>query len=198
MDSVPQPEDADEVTPTETGIKTVCVVCDDGKGSTDEACEMMVVYDPTGGFVTGGGWILSDAGSYTPSSSLTGVASFGFNAKYKKGANVPDGETEFEFTDGDFDFESTSYEWLVVTGFDKAKFKGEGTVNGAGLYGFMVSVQDNGQGGNAPTADTFRIKIWNKDDNDEVVYDNQAGESDSSDIGTAISGGNIKIHVPKN
>jgi hypothetical protein len=46
---------------------------------------MVVIYDPSGGFVTGGRWINSPLGAYTPSPNLIGEASFGFNSKYKRG-----------------------------------------------------------------------------------------------------------------
>ena len=44
------------------------------------------------------------------------------------------------------------------------------------------------------SVDHFRIKIWDKDNGDLVVYDNQMGEDDNSDAGTEIGGGNIVIH----
>ncbi|MFX0185949.1 MAG: hypothetical protein ACFE95_22925 [Candidatus Hodarchaeota archaeon] len=40
----------------------------------------------------------------------------------------------------------------------------------------------------------FRIKIWDKDNNDEVIYDNQLGDDDNADPTTEIDGGQIKIH----
>ena len=42
--------------------------------------------------------------------------------------------------------------------------------------------------------DMFRIKIWDKDNGDIIVYDNQLGVSDDEDPTTAIAGGNIVIH----
>ncbi len=54
-----------------------------------------VVYDPIGGFVTGGGYIMSPAGAYVQDPAATGKANFGFVSKYKKGATVPSGSTEF-------------------------------------------------------------------------------------------------------
>ena len=42
--------------------------------------------------------------------------------------------------------------------------------------------------------DRFRIKIWDKDDNDVVVYDNQMGDEDDADATDAIEGGSIVIH----
>ena len=43
--------------------------------------------------------------------SLTGKATFGFVAQYKKGATVPTGNTQFRFHAGDLHFHSTSYDW---------------------------------------------------------------------------------------
>ena len=45
--------------------------------------------------------------------------------------------------------------------------------------------------------DLFRIKIWDKDNNDSLVYDNKIGASDDSYADTPISGGNIKVHGTK-
>ena len=75
----------------------------------------------------------------------------------------------------------------------KAKFKGDGTINGAGNFGFMLSAVDAAL---TPSTDVdlFRIKIWDKDNNDEVVYDNQMNGDDNADLSTEIGGGNIVIH----
>ena len=115
------------------GVYTVKLsVADNDGGESDESVyQYVVVYDPSAGFVTGGGWFNSPAGAYTDDPSLTGKANFGFVAKYKKGANVPDGNTQFQFSAGDLNFHSSSYEWLVVAG-NQAMFKGEGTINGQG------------------------------------------------------------------
>jgi len=147
---------------------------------------MLVVYDPSGGFVTGGGWIDSPAGAYADDLSLVGVASFGFVSKYKKGAQVPTGNTEFVFQSGDLTFHSSSYDWLVVTGSDYARFKGAGTVNGDGPYKFMLWARDGGK----DDYDTFRIKIWEEDEttgDETVIYDN--------DTDQPISGGSIVVHA---
>ncbi len=103
-------------------------------------------------------------------------------ARYKKGQSSPDGQTEFQFHVGDLNFHSTSYEWLVVTGGDDARFKGVGTVNGTGEYRFMIWAGDG-------VPDTFRIRIWTEDDAgvETVVYDNGVNQ--------AIAGGNIVVHA---
>ena len=68
----------------------------------------MVVYDPNAGFVTGGGWIQSPAGAHAADPALTGKANFGFVAKYQKGANVPNGNTEFQFQAGNLNFKAAA------------------------------------------------------------------------------------------
>lgn len=78
----------------------------------------------------------------------SGRASFGFVAKYKKGAAEPDGETEFMFQARNLWFHSTSYDWLVVSGQDRAQFKGTGSVNGQDGYRFLLTAHDGG--GTAP------------------------------------------------
>lgn len=170
-------------------VHMFCVRGTDSAGNTSsEECAFLAVYDPTAGFVTGGGWIYSNPGDYVPAPSLEGKATFGFVSKYKKGATIPDGNTEFQFQAGDLNFHSDSYDWLVIAGFDRAKYKGVGAINGSGNYEFMLTAVDNGNSG-----DTFRIKIWDKDNADTVVYDNKMGGDDSYD-GTVIGGGNIKVH----
>ncbi len=133
-----------------------------------------------GGFVTGGGWIDSPAGAYKPDSTLVGKANYGFVSKYKKGAVVPTGNTEFNFQAGNLNFHSDSYDWLVVNkSGTNAQFKGDGAVNGVPGYTFMIWAQDNN---NSP--DTFRIKIWNAT---SVVYDNG--------VDSILGGGNNVIHL---
>jgi len=153
-------------------------------------CALIAVYDPSGGFVTGGGWITSPAGAYVANPGLTGKATFGFVSKYKKGQTTPDGNTEFQFEAAGFNFKSTSYDWLVVSG-TKAQYKGSGTINGSGDYYFMLTATDADTKGKGP--DTFRMKVWNKTTN-AVIYDNQIGLSDSADPTTTLGGGSIQIH----
>jgi hypothetical protein len=150
---------------------------------------LVVIYDPSAGFVTGGGWIISPPGAAAWDSTLTGMASFGFVSKYQKGATVPSGNTEFQFNAGNLDFQSTSYEWLVVGGA-RAQYKGAGTINGIPGYGFLLTAIDGQISGGGGT-DKFRIKIW---DTDGVVYDNEMGTDDSGTPTTALGGGSIVIH----
>jgi len=177
---------------TTPGVYTIRLTVTDKDGDSGGAIfEYVVIYDPEGGFVTGGGWIDSPAGAYTPDLSLTGKATFGFVAKCKKGADVPTGQTQFQFKVADLNFHSTEYQWLVVAG-PQAKFKGVGTINGEGEYGFMLTAID-AKLTPSTEADKFRIKIWDKD-TDQVVYDNLLGAADDADPTTELGGGSIVIH----
>jgi len=181
---------------TNAGVYTVTLTIIDNYNLIDTAdFRYAVVYDSSEGFVTGGGWINSPTGAYTADPSLTGKANFGFVSKYKKGATVPTGKTEFQFKAGDLNFHSDSYEWLVIA-HHKAMYKGTGTINGTGNYGFMLSATDGqiiGGGG----VDKFRIKIWERANDDNIIYDNQMGDGDDADPTTEIGGGQIVIHKRK-
>ena len=79
-------------------------------------------------------------------------------------------------------------------GGPRAQYKGSGTVNGGGDYGFLLTATDGdlpGGGG----VDKFRIKILDKTSGG-VVYDNVPGGSDAIDSANpqALGGGSIVIH----
>jgi hypothetical protein len=171
---------------------TLTVTDDDGGSDSETLQYYVVIYDPSAGFVTGGGWIIAQPGSYPANPTLTGKATFGFVSKYKKGQSTPSGNTEFQFHAAGMNFHSHSYEWLVVAGA-KAMYQGVGTINGVGNYKFKliaIDGQKNGGGG----VDKFRIKIWDLDDSNELVFDNNLGMSDDENPVTALSGGQITIH----
>jgi len=176
--------------PAVAGVYELCVRGTDARGNVGEAdCILFVAYDPNGGFVTGGGWIDSPPGAYVSGPALWGKANFGFVSKYKRGAAVPTGSTEFQFKAGDLNFHGTGFDWLVVNqGGSNAQFKGSGTINGnpsplGTEYRFMIWAKDD-------NPDTFRIRIWYENGGSEVdVYDNGVGQ--------AIGGGNIKVHDGK-
>ena len=171
---------------------TITVTDDDG-GSASVAHEYVVVYDPAGGFVTGGGWFQSPSGAYTPADSsdpdVVGSARFAFVSKYVKGATAPSGTTSFRFSAGNLDFDSTSYDWLVVSG-TKASYRGLGTVNGVAGYRFLLVANDGDSkpGGN----DQLRVRIWN-DATGVVLYDNQATAALDAAPVTTVGGGQITV-----
>ena len=180
---------------TAAGVYTVAmtVTDDDGGTDTETAAAYIVIYDPSAGFVTGGGWITSPAGAYADDPSLSGKATFGFVSRYQKGATIPSGNTEFQFHAASFDFKSTSYQWLVIAGA-RAQYKGEGGIAGrTGAYGFLLTAIDGAVDGGGGV-DKFRIKVWDLVSGN-VVYDNQIGQTDVSGAATALGGGSIVVHA---
>jgi hypothetical protein len=142
-----------------------------------------------GAWVTGGGWINSPAGAVVADPSLTGKATFGFVSKYEHDSNVPTGQTEFQLRMANLNFHSRGYDWLIVSGA-RAQYKGSGTINGQGDYGFILTVLDSQNSGGT---DKVRMKIWDKVSG-AVVYDNQMGASNQANPTTSLGGGNIMIH----
>jgi parallel beta-helix repeat protein len=173
------------------GVYTVTLTVTNTDGHMGQATyQYVVVYDPSAGFVTGGGWYTSPAGAYPANPTLTGPANFGFNARYHAGSTVPTGNTDLEFPAAGLTFTSTGYDWLVIT-TNQAQYQGSGTINGAGSYGFLVTAQDNGGHG----GDKIRVEIWDKSHGNAVVYDTQPGAPITAAPTTALGGGRIQVHT---
>ena len=98
---------------------------------------------------------------------------------YQKGANIPDGNTEFQFMAGDLNFDSSSYDWLDVSGGTKSIFKDTGTINGRQLR--IHAPQRLGD----RYQDQYNSRYIPDQDWDKVcstiVYDNLVGGSDAAD-----------------
>ncbi|TPV33434.1 HYR domain-containing protein [Paucihalobacter ruber] len=188
---------AAEYTYTTPGVYQIELILIDACGNeTIALTDLAVVFDPNGGFITGGGWIWSPLGAYQLDLNAEGRANFGFVAKYRRGSNRLDGNTEFQFKNGNLNFNSSSHEdmSLVIAGH-KGIYKGTGTINREEGYSFMVSAID-GDLKDPIEIDKFRIKIWETASGD-VIYDNQIYSADNDDATYDISGGNIVIHQPK-
>jgi hypothetical protein len=141
---------------------------------------ILVVYNPEGGFATGGGWIIpADDGLNTHPNVR---ANFGFNAKYKQ--DDPTGHLEFRYSDGFIDLKSTSIEQLVITGGKIVQFKGWASVNKVDGHWFFVKAIDNRKPG---TSDTFDIKVW------APGVDPEGDPTDRA--GGVLQGGNIVVHT---
>jgi hypothetical protein len=171
----PTLEDPSYYAYNEPGIYTLTFTATDPAGLSDTALTQVVVYDPYGSFVSGGGWVDSEAGK----------ASFNFVSRYKKGDSVPTGHTDFTLSAADLSFHADNNDWLVVTPTDSsAQYEGSGTINGAGNYRFRLWATDG-------EPDTLRIRIWEEDGNggETVLYDN--GDEQP------IRGGNIVVHSVK-
>lgn len=88
---------------------------------------------------------------------------------------MPEGNAEFQFKAGNFDFKSTGYEWRVVSG-SRARDKGKGLINSNPdtQYQFVLTAVDGGLQGTSP--DQSRIEISYEDPAtglSTVIYNNQ-------------------------
>jgi hypothetical protein len=191
VSNIPHPANAfsashSYVTP---GIYPVRITVADASGnSAEDVFRYVVVFDPSAGAVTGGGWINSKPGAYVGNPSFTGKGNFGFVCKYSSGSSAPTGQTQFRVSD--LSFRSDRYEWLVVIN-GKAQCMGEGSVNGVGGYSFLLTIDDGRTSGDG--ADKFRIKIWNAT---RTAYDNVLGAPETMDTANLqdISQGSIVAH----
>ena len=163
---------------TEPGVYTLVVTATDNASNTNVSDPVFfVVYDPSGGHATGGGWFYPDENSTLPD----GKANFGFTAKYKDNSST--GKLNFQYSDAGIHLKSTSIDWLTISNVS-AQFQGTGTINGDGLYTFRVQAKDNGEPG--ADVDQFDIKIWHGTDTEADPYHKAKN---------TISGGNIQVHT---
>jgi hypothetical protein len=152
---------------------------------------LLVVYDPSGGFATGGGWLVpgsatSDTGDALPGLDSSSKANFGFVVKYQNGSStVPAGNLQFDYNVGSFHLKSAAMQWLVVTNQNMAQFQGTATVNGSSAtYPFSVQARDGDPTGQP---DRFVIKIYpaGSDPNTTTPLYKASGD---------VQGGSIVIH----
>ncbi|WP_157972252.1 T9SS type B sorting domain-containing protein, partial [Pleomorphovibrio marinus] len=179
------------------GIYIINLSIKDDCGVTSSSdSEMVVIFDPYGGFVNGNGWIWSPKGAYTFNTNAEGRANFNFVARYDNDGSGVQGNAQFRFNLGQLRFRSTMYEEnFLLIGNHKVILKGEGLINNESGFEFMIFASD-GDLNPIDQNDKFRIKIW-RTSNGEIVYDNEMGNPDSADPITGLGGGNINIHVPK-
>jgi formylglycine-generating enzyme required for sulfatase activity len=198
--------DSEQVTFTLTaeGVQTIVVTADSNDGvanavmslepaiymiqvtlgcSEYTASAILVVYNPEGGFATGGGWLVPEDDGINTHPNLK--AHFGFSVEYKDSLEDPNGSLEFRYQDDYVNLESTLIERLVVTGGKIAQFKGWAVVNGVPGNWFFVKAIDNGSPGK--NNDIFEIKIW---------FPGVDPEGDPSErAGGVIRAGNIVVHT---
>lgn len=228
LQTVTNPEDIFNVSHTYNAsgfYSPVITITDACEATATYVYDYIVVYDRDGGFVTGGGWFNSPAGSYTRSPASTGKASFNFVSKYKKKGTSPEGNADFEFKSGDLKFKSQEYQWLVVNE-RTAVLQSSGKVNGASGYEMLISMVDDDDSDHddrdrdkdkksdkkdkdknkkdkksskhskkSRKSDKIRVKIW--DAYGVVIYDSQVGSPDDAEAETKLGGGSIQIHKGK-
>jgi PKD repeat protein len=181
---------SDSHTYTAPGVYTVTLtVTDNGGSSASSTYQYLVVYDQSAGWVSGSKEFTSPAGAVAGNPDATGTADFGFQVKYQQGDIMPSGKNvELSFPEGNIEFVSTDYEWLVVSG-TKATFKATGTLNGVSGHTVLVSAIDEGNG---QPSGLVRFQIKNA--GGTVVYDTQPGAGDTADPTTDVTKGKIQVH----
>ncbi|MHA2292397.1 MAG: NosD domain-containing protein [Candidatus Hodarchaeales archaeon] len=144
---------------------------------------VLTIYEPTGEFVTGGGWIVDPAGS---------KGNFGFNVRFLKNGRVQ-GQSIYVYRVGEWEIIVKSNAWSGLAIEDThAFFEGKAVVQmfnsktgdlvwDEGNYQFRVDVWENVDG-----SDVYQIRIYDK--NGLVFHD--AGFSPLGELG----GGHIAIH----
>jgi ABC-type transport system substrate-binding protein len=148
----------------------------------------IIIYEPTGDFVTGGGWIWDPSGS---------KGNFGFNVKYKKNG-LPRGQAIYIFRVGDWEYIVKSNAWLgMAIDGNHSCFEAKCTVQqfnsrtgelvwDEGNYQLRIDVWDGEEDGEP---DEFQIRVYDKNG---VVW-HEAG----FDPRGYLQGGNIVIHRDK-
>ncbi|MCZ6876097.1 MAG: PKD domain-containing protein, partial [bacterium] len=158
----------------------------------------IVVYDASGGFVTGGGWMRADRQACPAFCDDADKVFFRFISSYKRGAIVPTGMMNVQLQPGHLNFQLKRYLWLVVDGAT-AQFKGIGTINGQGEYTCRVTISDaDVDPDDGVEFDRLHIQIVNRDDGDyeTVVYDNAFSEDDQLNKSILkLGAGSIVIHT---
>jgi hypothetical protein len=165
-------------------------VADKDGGIGRSALDMLVVFDPAAGSARGAGWFESPAGAHVSDASASGRAFFGFLARYGKDAASVVAHPGFRLRIAGFEFESTAYDWLVISGAE-AQLRGLGRVNGSGTYAFEIAAID-GQELGSSEPDRLRIRIWDSASG-VLVYDNQRGAPPEAEAATALGGGSITV-----
>ena len=159
----------------------------DGGSDTKLSSAPIVVFDPAGGRLTGGGWVASPAGAVAFAPTAAGKLTFSLNARYEPGSSIPTGKAELNLTVGKLEFRSTSLDWLVATEAS-AQLQGRGTVNGRGDYAFSVVAIDGQSTG------AVRIRIWHRTSG-TLLYDSRPGAPLDETGVTALGGGSIQLHA---
>ena len=150
---------------------------------------IITVYEPTGDFATGGGWVYDSDGNR---------GNFGFNVKYKKNG-LPKGQFVYIYRTGEYKFRIKATAWLGMAIIENNAFfeakcvveqydaETDELIWSEGNYLVRVDVWDNED--NEGLEDVFHIRVYDKQG---LVY----YESGFDPYGF-LQGGSIIIHTEK-
>ena len=113
--------------------------------------------------VIGAGWMNLDAGSYPANKFFCDKLFFEFHMMDRGLMFNPVGKVTIRYPKANLTFKSNECNWLLIDD-NTATLTGAGKINNQGNFGFLLIAK------NSP--DKLRIVIWNKDDEDRIVYDN--------------------------
>jgi len=116
-------------------------------------------------------------------------AHFTFDANFPGGGTVPNGSVKFWIPGLEKNFESSSIEFLVVSG-NRAQFWGTGTLNGVPARFRITAIDGNAH--HDGVADAIRLELWDAS-GATPLYDTQPGAPQDAPVTTPIDGGNIQI-----
>lgn len=170
----------------QTGTYNVSLILtDDEGGQTTKTFESVEVYSPTAqGIFVGSKFFISPLGAYQQNQSFNGQVKFSIKLKYDN--NLPTGDVSLDLKNQNFTFNATSIDVLILTS-NAATVKGHGTINGSGLFNFLITaINSTGQG-----EDLIRYQI--KDSSNITIYDTQLSAPNDQNPTTAING-NLIIH----
>jgi 5'-nucleotidase/UDP-sugar diphosphatase len=82
---------------------------------------------------------------------------------------LPKGKVNIRIPQINVNLKSDFCDWLIIEN-STATIRGSGKINNRGNYGFMLIAND-GQA-NKKSTDELRVVIWDKNDNDKIIFDN--------------------------
>lgn len=164
--------------------QVLLIVSDTDGGVRTQSYSYISVYNPTPqGLFSAGQKFTSPAGAYTADLNKTGNVQFGLSYKYQGEVPVSHKQFSMKFKAANFEFNATEISSLVISN-GIGTLRGTGTVDGQGLYNFLVVGKE--------ATDSVRIQI--KDTSGNTIYDTQQNESDSAEPITSVTAGTVLSH----
>ena len=163
------------------GVYAIYVRAQDSAGywSQSTLAGYLAVYDPQGGWVTGGGQFVPGGGTsynddFLPEIDGVSRAVISFSLRYRReSSTAPTGIFTFRYPHGGFTLRSRQINWLIVTNSVWGMFQGQATIDGMeGLFPFRVDARDGDRQGRLQS-DRFIIRVWAPGanlDRDEPIY----------------------------
>ena len=149
------------VTDKDGGVSTAHIVNNDLT-----APAYVVIYDPSAGFVTGGGWVVVSRRSVgrVPDRRWKGVVRLRLQVSERGRLPLSSSPARRSSSSTPVRPQLPQHRVRVAgrRGRPGPSSRATGTINGSGDYGFMLTAIDGAVAGGGGTRTRFRIKIWDK------------------------------------